>query len=128
MGFLMTTPELCPKCGAPMIKKRAKQGANKGGYFWGCPNYPGCKGLIGILGPVQATKPDNSALKGQVEAVLPGLNAREQKILTMRLGIGCEPHTLVDIGTVMGISRERVRQLERKYLRKVKKLMKDKDK
>jgi RNA polymerase sigma factor (sigma-70 family) len=127
----MTTPELCPKCGAPMIKKRAKQGANKGGYFWGCPNYPGCKGLIGILGPVPAetsAKPDNSALKGQVEAVLPGLNAREQKILTMRLGIGCEPHTLVDIGTVMGISRERVRQLETKYLRKVRRLMKDKDK
>ena len=36
---------LCPKCGSPMVKRVAKQGENKGGMFWGCPNYPRCRGV-----------------------------------------------------------------------------------
>lgn len=34
---------LCPKCGAKMALRIAKSGANAGGKFWGCTNYPRCR-------------------------------------------------------------------------------------
>jgi len=34
---------LCPKCGIPMIKRKAMQGANAGNEFYGCSNYPKCR-------------------------------------------------------------------------------------
>jgi predicted RNA-binding Zn-ribbon protein involved in translation (DUF1610 family) len=40
-----TTP-CCPKCGSEMVLRTAKSGANQGGKFWGCPNYPQCRGII----------------------------------------------------------------------------------
>ncbi len=40
-----TTP-LCPKCGTPMVLRTAKQGSNQGGQFWGCPDYPRCRGIL----------------------------------------------------------------------------------
>jgi len=35
----------CPKCGATMVTRTARQGANAGNTFWGCPKYPACKGV-----------------------------------------------------------------------------------
>src|SRR5205823_13144179 len=34
----------CPRCGSEMVIKEARRGANAGGKFWGCPNYPDCRG------------------------------------------------------------------------------------
>lgn len=39
---------LCPKCGAPMVKRRATKGENAGKEFWGCSKYPHCRGIIQI--------------------------------------------------------------------------------
>ncbi len=41
------TPDVvpgCPTCGEPMIMRKAKKGANAGASFWGCLDYPICKG------------------------------------------------------------------------------------
>lgn len=39
-------PPLCPKCGQPMVVRTAqKEGPRKGTRFWGCPNYPKCRGV-----------------------------------------------------------------------------------
>lgn len=36
----------CPKCGAPMVMREvAKEGPHKGNRFWGCPNFPRCRGI-----------------------------------------------------------------------------------
>jgi len=35
---------LCPKCGSEMVLRTAKKGPNQGEQFWGCPNYPQCRG------------------------------------------------------------------------------------
>ncbi len=35
----------CPKCGSKMILREAKRGANAGNKFWGCSEYPRCKGV-----------------------------------------------------------------------------------
>jgi len=34
----------CPQCGAHMVKRTTKRGNNVGERFWGCSNYPVCKG------------------------------------------------------------------------------------
>ncbi len=36
---------LCPKCGSEMVLRTAKSGSNQGEQFWGCPNYPRCRGI-----------------------------------------------------------------------------------
>jgi len=38
----------CPKCGAPMIKRKAVKGPNAGNEFYGCSNYPKCRCIINI--------------------------------------------------------------------------------
>lgn len=38
----------CPKCGAPMVKRRATKGKNAGSEFWGCSKFPHCHGIITI--------------------------------------------------------------------------------
>lgn len=37
-------PIMCPKCGAEMIEREAKRGANAGSAFWGCSQFPRCRG------------------------------------------------------------------------------------
>jgi RNA polymerase primary sigma factor len=48
------------------------------------------------------------------------LSAREQEVLTLRFGLDDgEPHTLGEAGRVVGVSRERVRQIEKRALQKL---------
>ncbi|MGH8514908.1 MAG: topoisomerase DNA-binding C4 zinc finger domain-containing protein [Gammaproteobacteria bacterium] len=35
----------CPRCGAPMVQRVAKQGSNAGKPFWGCSTFPRCRGF-----------------------------------------------------------------------------------
>ncbi|MBI2907797.1 MAG: four helix bundle protein [Chloroflexi bacterium] len=37
-------PPLCPRCGKPMVRRVARQGARVGQPFWGCSAYPECSG------------------------------------------------------------------------------------
>jgi Zn-finger domain associated with topoisomerase type I len=39
---------LCPKCGAAMIRRKAAKGPNAGRDFYGCSNYPKCKGSVNV--------------------------------------------------------------------------------
>ena len=55
-----------------------------------------------------------------VESVLSTLSNREAEIIRMRFGIGRDrPMTLEEVGTHYGLSRERIRQVETKALRKL---------
>ena len=57
----------------------------------------------------------------QILRVLNTLDPREAEIIRMRFGIGCEKdYTLEEIGNHLSITRERVRQIESKALRKLK--------
>lgn len=35
----------CPQCGSGMVMRTARKGANAGGAFWGCSNFPSCRGV-----------------------------------------------------------------------------------
>lgn len=36
---------ICPECGKPMTRRKARQGRHSGRDFWGCSGYPECKGV-----------------------------------------------------------------------------------
>ena len=38
----------CPVCNALMVKRLARRGLNAGSSFWGCSNYPKCRGTRAI--------------------------------------------------------------------------------
>lgn len=40
-----TVETACPQCGAGMVMRTARKGANAGGAFWGCSNFPSCRGI-----------------------------------------------------------------------------------
>ena len=62
----------------------------------------------------------NSDLRGQLTTLLRSLGPREERIVRMRFGIDLrEDQTLEEIGDPMGVTRERIRQIEAKALGKL---------
>jgi RNA polymerase primary sigma factor len=55
----------------------------------------------------------NATLADEIQELLSQLSPREQQILRLRFGIDEEPKTLEEIGGMLGITRERVRQIEK---------------
>ncbi len=43
-----STSPPCPKCGEPMVRRKAKSGVNAGKEFWGCGTFPKCLGAAQI--------------------------------------------------------------------------------
>jgi len=59
-------------------------------------------------------------LKQSVLDILKTLTPREEKVMCMRFGIGyANPMTLEEVGNLMGVTRERIRQIEAKAIRKL---------
>jgi RNA polymerase primary sigma factor len=61
-----------------------------------------------------------SMLKEEMNTILDTLNEKEKKILVLRFGIndGCA-HTLEEVGNIFKVTRERIRQIEAKVLKKL---------
>lgn len=62
----------------------------------------------------------NEDLKAYMDKMILSLNPREQFVLTHRFGLnGAEKKTLEEIGEIEGVTRERIRQIEAKAMRKL---------
>ncbi len=62
-----------------------------------------------------------SSLRDNVTKILAGLTPREERVLRMRFGIGMSTdHTLEEVGQQFNVTRERIRQIEAKALKKLK--------
>jgi RNA polymerase primary sigma factor len=69
-------------------------------------------------------EPDDAAsqqlLREQLRSILNSLNHRERQVLEMRFGLkDGQSHTLEEVGQAFGVTRERIRQIEAKALRKL---------
>jgi RNA polymerase primary sigma factor len=90
--------------------------------------------LIDVMPNENAPKADktllNESLTNEVERALSTLTARERDIVKYFFGIGVQDLTLEEIGNKMGLTRERVRQIKEKAIRRLRhrarsKLLKD---
>ena len=71
-----------------------------------------------VVSPAEAVISLN--LKEQTESVLKTLTPREEKVIKMRFGVGDgSEHTLEEVGQNFAVTRERIRQIEAKALRKL---------
>jgi RNA polymerase primary sigma factor len=71
-----------------------------------------------MMGPVDAAT--RQLLKEQIRDALYVLNEREREVLEMRFGLrDGQEHTLEEVGKYYGVTRERIRQIEAKALRKM---------
>jgi RNA polymerase primary sigma factor len=72
----------------------------------------------GVISPAEAVI--NINLKEQTESVLKTLTPREEQVIKMRFGLGDgSEHTLEEVGQRFSVTRERIRQIEAKALRKL---------
>jgi RNA polymerase sigma factor RpoD-like protein len=72
----------------------------------------------GALAPAEAAS--HQLLKEQVEAVLDSLSGRERRVLQLRFGLeDGRARTLEEVGKEFNVTRERIRQIEAKALRKL---------
>ncbi len=70
--------------------------------------------------PVPAEEAAYTLLREQLEEVMETLTEREQKVIRLRYGLGDgRPRTLEEVGKEFHVTRERIRQIEAKALRKL---------
>ena len=72
-----------------------------------------------VIQPIDAAI--QSSLRDTIAEVLASLTPREERIIRMRFGLGMTgDHTLEEVGNTFSVTRERIRQIEAKALRKLK--------
>lgn len=72
------------------------------------------------FGDVVIHEVEQNNLREKIDEVLTGLSDQEQQVLRMRFGFDDDtPKTLEEIGKVFGVTRERIRQIEAKAIRKL---------
>ena len=79
---------------------------------------------IFVYAPDEHEEVLNTILKEQLLEILDSLTEEQKKVICLRYGIGDKKtHTLEEIGSMMNVTRERIRQIEDKTLRRLRELI-----
>ena len=79
---------------------------------------------IFVYAPDEHEEVLNTILKEQLLEILDSLTEKQKKVICLRYGIGDKKtHTLEEIGSMMNVTRERIRQIEDKTLRRLRELI-----
>ncbi len=128
LGRMPEIEELAERMGTRVEALRRVLEANADAVPFDVPQGEGNGLTLGeLLEDRRAVAPDDAVVlsdrKERAEKLLEVLSAREQLILRMRFGLGgYNPHTLADIGRHLGLTRERIRQLEMRALQKLRRI------
>ena len=120
-----TPEELANRLGMPLEKVRAVQRLAKEPVSLETPiGEEGDAELGDLIEDRDAIMPFDAvarqSLRDAAARMLSGLTPREERILRMRFGIGMpSDHTLEEVGKTFGVTRERIRQIEAKALKKL---------
>jgi len=126
MGREPTPEELAEKLGMPLEKVRKVLKLTKEPLSIETPIGDEEDGRLGdLIEDKETLQPIDAAIQSELREtttrVLASLTAREERILRMRFGIGMnKDHTLEEVGQQFSVTRERIRQIEAKALRKLK--------
>ena len=129
-----TTAEVAKKLKVTMEKVRELDGAIAKMSSLDAPLGEDGEGqMLDVLEDENMVAPDSSVEiflnKERAQAILKDLDAREKTIIEMRFGLkeGSQPHTLAQIAKKLGISRERVRQIEDLTMQKMRKILSERE-
>ncbi|HEX2966253.1 MAG TPA: sigma-70 family RNA polymerase sigma factor [Syntrophorhabdaceae bacterium] len=116
--------EIAVKAGLPLEKVRKIMKVSSGAVSIETPVGDDESRLGDFIADPKAASPFSEfvdiSLKEEIDKVLATLTPREEKVIRMRLGIGEKTDfTLEEVGDVFGLTRERIRQIEAKALRKL---------
>ena len=76
--------------------------------------------IVDVDSPSPVQEAELNILKEQIQEVLSDLNERERRVISLRFGIeDGYPRTLEEVGNIFDVTRERIRQIEAKALRKL---------
>ena len=76
--------------------------------------------IVDVDSPSPVQEAELNILKEQIQDVLSDLNERERRVISLRFGIeDGYPRTLEEVGNIFDVTRERIRQIEAKALRKL---------
>ena len=120
-----STEELAQRLGLPLDKVRTVQRLVKEPVSLEAPIGDDEEGRLGdLIEDKDAVMPFDAAartnLRETAARALSGLTPREERILRMRFGIGMNrDHTLEEVGRTFNVTRERIRQIEAKALKKL---------
>jgi RNA polymerase primary sigma factor len=82
--------------------------------------------LVNDDSPVADNTLMHESLRKEIDRALSTLTERESEIIKMFFGIGCQEMTLEEIGDNFGLTRERVRQIKEKAIRRLRQSNKSK--
>jgi RNA polymerase primary sigma factor len=124
LGQKPNLEEIALKAGLPLEKVRKIMKASSGTVSIETPIGDDESKLGDFIADPKASSPLmellGTSLKEEIDKVLSTLTPKEEKIVRMRLGIGEKTDfTLEEVGDVFGLTRERIRQIEAKALRKL---------
>ena len=125
IGREPTAEELAEKLAMPLERVRKVLGIAKEPLSLDMPIGEEEDGrLSDLVEDEKAVTPLDAAIQANLREatteVLACLTPREERILRMRFGIGTDSHTLEEVGNQFSVTRERIRQIEAKTLRKLK--------